>query len=76
MARFGPDNDSDTGTSLPSQNVNQTAYAIGCPSHRPNATTTLPPDNCRLPTSLTVTGGPSTLIYTYQPDSDGQYVFP
>lgn len=62
-----------TLNSLYNQNINQTAYLIGCPTF-PTNTSTTSPGNCELGTSLTVTGGPSTLIYTYHPDSDGQYV--
>jgi hypothetical protein len=53
--------------SLPSlKNENQTAYAIGCMYVAANASTP-GPRGCALQSTITVTGGESTLIYTYNP---------
>ena len=47
------------------QDVNQTAYAVGCMYAAMNASTGT--HSCGLQSSITVTGGESTLIYTYNP---------
>lgn len=48
------------------KNVNQTAYAIACMFVAANASTP-GPQGCSLQSTITVTGGESTLIYTYNP---------
>lgn len=53
-------------TNQPFQDVNQTAFAIGCMYAPVNASTS-GPHGCSLQSSITVTGGESTLIYTYNP---------
>jgi hypothetical protein len=53
-------------TFLKIKNENQTAYAIGCMSIAANASTP-GPQGCMLQSTITVTGGESTLIYTYNP---------
>ena len=53
-------------TNLTTQNVNQTAYAVGCMYAAINASTP-GTHSCGLQSSITVTAGESTLIYTYNP---------
>ena len=48
------------------QDVNQTAYAVGC-MYAPINGSTPGTHSCGLQSSITVTGGESTLIYTYNP---------
>ena len=48
------------------QDVNQTAYAVGCMYASINGSTP-GTHSCGLQSSITVTGGESTLIYTYNP---------
>ena len=53
-------------TFLSPKNENQTAYAISCMQFAGNATTP-GPQGCNLQSTITVTAGESTLIYTYNP---------
>jgi len=48
------------------KNENQTAYAIGCMYNAANSSAP-GPQVCHLQSTITVTGGESTLIYTYNP---------
>jgi hypothetical protein len=48
------------------KNVNQTAYAIACMYSAANSSAP-GPQGCSLQSTITVTGGESTLIYTYNP---------
>jgi hypothetical protein len=58
---------SEVQTIKPStQDVNQTAYAVGC-MYAPINGSTPGTHSCGLQSSITVTGGESTLIYTYNP---------
>jgi hypothetical protein len=49
------------------KNVNQTAYAISCMYNAANSSAPGGSQNCGLQSTMTVTGGESTLIYTYNP---------
>jgi hypothetical protein len=49
------------------KNVNQTAYAIACMYNAANSSAPGGPQGCSLQSTITVTGGESTLIYTYNP---------
>jgi hypothetical protein len=53
-------------TNSPIQDINQTAYAVGC-MYAPINGSTPGTHNCGLQSSITVTGCESTLIYTYNP---------
>jgi hypothetical protein len=48
------------------KNANQTAYAIACMYNAANSSAP-GPQGCSLQSTITVTGGESTLIYTYNP---------
>jgi hypothetical protein len=56
----------NTLTYLSIKNENQTAYAIGCMYNAANSSAP-GPQVCHLQSTITVTGGESTLIYTYNP---------
>jgi hypothetical protein len=56
----------DQRVNFSTQDVNQTAYAVGCMYAAVNASTP-GTHSCGLQSSITVTAGESTLIYTYNP---------